>query len=74
MFSLREKQFLAAEIEKLLIGLNHPEMPMEKPIFKLHVDGKESWSFADIQPNWTFNEQNKPGVNAWNEVAREVMD
>ena len=43
MFSMKEKQFIAAQIEKLLLELNHPEMPNEKPRFSLHVDGKESW-------------------------------
>lgn len=29
MFSLKEKQFIATEIERLLLELNHPEMPSE---------------------------------------------
>ena len=73
MFSMKEKQFLAAEIEKLLLGLNHPEMPKERPNFKLYVAGKEQWSWADILPNWAF-EKEAPTVNPWNEVAREVME
>jgi len=73
MFSQKEKQFIAAEIEKLLISLEHPEMPKDKPMFSLHVTGKESWSWADIRPNWTFDETNAPGVNSWNEVARHTM-
>ena len=44
---------------------------MEKPDFKIHIDGKESWSWADIEPNWKY--EDKPG-NPWNEVAREVLD
>jgi hypothetical protein len=66
MFSLKQKQFIAAEIEKLLLSLSHPEMPTERPKFKLHVDGKEEWSFADIEPNWTY-EDNPPQVNPFNE-------
>ena len=72
MFSMEEKKFLSAEIEKLLLGLNHPEMPKTKPEFKLHVDGAESWSWADIEPNHHF-ENKKPGVNGWNEIARKAM-
>ena len=72
MFSIKEKQWLAGEIEKLLLSLKHPEMPTETPSFKLHVDGKESWSWADIAPNWTFKDA-APTGNRWNEVAREVM-
>lgn len=73
MFSLNEKKFIATEVEKILLSLNHPEMPKEKPVFILDVEGKEGWSFAHISPNWTFNENNNPGINPWNEVAREVM-
>ena len=62
MFSVAEKMKLSKEIEKLLLSLNHPEMPKERPSFSLHVDGKESWSWADINPNWTF-ENKKPLVN-----------
>jgi hypothetical protein len=68
MFSKSEKQFIAAEIEKILLNLNHPEMPKERPKFSLHVDGAESWSWADIQPNWVY-ENKEPGVNLWNEMA-----
>ena len=72
MFSMDEKVQIANAVEKVLLELNHPEMPKDKPMFNLHVDGKESWSWADIKPNWTFNDK-LPGLNPWNEVAREVM-
>jgi hypothetical protein len=74
MFSVKEKQFIAEQVEKLLLGLKHPEMPKERPVFKLRVEGAESWSWAEIAPNWMFNDANKPGVNPWNEVAREVIE
>jgi len=54
MFSVKEKQFISAQIEKLLLDLNHPEMPKEKPVFFLKVMGKEDWSWAEIKPNWKF--------------------
>lgn len=73
MFSLNEKRHIASKIEEILLGLRHPEMPTDRPQFRLHVDGKESWSWADIEPNWTFDDKNPPGVNPWNEVAREAM-
>ena len=57
MFSMEEKKFLSTKIEKLLLGLNHPEMPKIRPEFKLHVDGAESWSWADIEPNHHFEKQ-----------------
>ena len=73
MFSIKEKQYLASQIEKLLLDLDHPEMPKEKPIFKLRVDGKESWSWADIEPNWKFGVDNPTVLNLFNEVARDVL-
>jgi len=54
MFSTEEKQMIAGAIEGVLLSLNHAEMPKDKPNFKLHVDGKESWSWADIEPNHKF--------------------
>lgn len=68
MFSVAQKQLIAAAVEKVLLDLHHPEMPLEKPKFHLHVDGTESWSWADIEPNWTYDENNKPGVNPFNEM------
>ena len=64
---------IANVIEKCLLELKHPEMPKEKPNFKLHVDGKESWSWADIEPNWMFNDENPPNVNPFNENARDIL-
>jgi len=66
MFSLEQKQKISTEVEKLLLSFNHPEMPTEKPKFNLHIYGKENWSWADIEPNWTF-EDRTPSVNPFNE-------
>lgn len=74
MFSVDQKRQIAAAVEKVLLDLNHPEMPKEKPSFTLHVDGAESWSWADIAPNWTFDDVNKPGVNPWNELVAAQMN
>lgn len=74
MFSVQEKQKIAAAVEKILLELGHPEMPAEKPDFQLFVKGKEAWSWADIKPNWTFGETNPPAVNQWNEIARDVFN
>lgn len=71
MFSKEEKQKIAAAVEKVLLELDHPEMPKERPKFLLHVDGKESWSWADIEPNWKY-ENKDPQVNPWNENARKI--
>jgi len=56
MFNTEEKQKIAAAVEKVIMELNHPEMPKEKPVFKLHIYGKEEWSYADITPNWQYTE------------------
>lgn len=66
MFSVEEKKLIAKAVEDAILILDHPEMPKEKPNFKLHIDGKESWSFADIEPNWTY-ENKTPSINPWNE-------
>lgn len=68
---MQQKQKIAAKIEKLLLSFNHPEMPTDKPVFKLHIDGKESWSWADIEPNWIYNKNNKPNINPFNEKSNK---
>lgn len=74
MFSFEQKRQIAAAVEKILLDINHPEMPKEKPSFQLHVDGAESWSWADINPNWMFGEDNQPGVNPHNERVAAQMN
>lgn len=67
MFSVAQKQQIAAAVEKILLDIGHPEMPTEKPWFFLKVVGKEDWSYADIEPNWRFADK-APGINPWNEM------
>ena len=67
MFSRKQKNKIAEEVEKLLLSFNHPEMPKKKPRFLLHVEGKEAWSWADIEPNWKY-EDKEPSVNPFNEI------
>jgi len=67
MFSKRQKEIIAKAIEDTILGFNHPEMPKEKPAFTLHVLGKESWSYADIKPNWFYNKDNVASINPFNE-------
>jgi hypothetical protein len=70
---MKEKQFIAGQIEKILLDLKHPEMPTEKPKFFLRIEGKEDWSWAEIKPNWTFGIDNPPKVNPFNEIARKIL-
>ena len=72
MFSREEKTGIAAVLEKALLDLDHPEMPKQKPSFQLHVGGKESWSWAVIEPNWKY-EDAEPETSLWNEEARIMM-
>jgi len=65
MFSLNQKRIIAEQIQQLLRATNHPELPTGEISFILHVDGAESWSFADIRNNGAVME---PGVNPWNEL------
>lgn len=70
MFSTKQKRDIADAVQKVLRDTNHPELPKGEISFKLHVDGAESWSWADIQNNGAVT---NPGVNPFNElVAREM--
>ena len=71
MFSKAQKMEIAQKIEELLLSFDHPEMPKERPAFRIRVEGKESWSWADIEPNWKFDNI-EPGVNPWNERVTTV--
>ena len=65
MFSLNQKRIIAEQVQQILRATNHPELPTGEISFILHVDGAESWSFADIRNNGAVME---PGVNPWNEL------
>jgi len=64
MFSVRQKRDLSNSIQKILRETNHPELPIGEITFYLHVDGAESWSWADIKNNGAVK---TAGVNNWNE-------
>lgn len=73
MFSKEQKMKISAEVEKLILSFNHPEMPKKRPEFSLNIKGKESWSWADIEPNWYY-ENKEPGVNPHNEKVAQEMN
>ena len=73
MFSVKEKQFIAEAVEKAILSLRHPEMPETKPMFKIHIEGKETWSWADIEPNWMHEGKKNENPSGWNEIARDVL-
>ena len=71
MFSVAEKRKIADDVQKILRETNHPELPSGEISFSLHVDGAESWSWADIRNNGAVT---SPGVNPWNEMGAEKRE
>jgi len=64
MFSVKQKRDISDKIQKMLRDTNHPELPDGDISFILHVDGAESWSWADIANNSSVE---NPSINPWNE-------
>lgn len=64
MFSLRQKREISDAVQKILRATKHPELPEGEIDFVLHVNGAESWSWADIRNN---GDVPLPGINTWNE-------
>lgn len=64
MFSVRQKREISEAVQKILRSTNHPELPKGEIKFLLHIDGVESWSWADIRNNGAVT---KPDINPWNE-------
>lgn len=64
MFSVAQKRAIADAVQAVLRATNHPELPVGEIQFQLHVDGAESWSWADIRNNGAVT---NPGVNLHNE-------
>ncbi len=68
MFSKREKKLIAEKVQTVLKETKHPELPLTGEIkFTLHVQGAESWSWADIQNNGAYLDK-EPSINEWNEL------
>jgi len=65
MFSVRQKRGIAEKVQNVLRETNHPELPEGEIQFYLHVNGKESWSWADIKNNGAVE---NPSVNIHNEL------
>jgi|694.fasta_scaffold01621_4 hypothetical protein len=65
MFSVKQKREIADAVQQILRATNHPELPASEIQFLLHVDGAESWSWADIRNNGAVQ---RPGINTWNEL------
>ncbi len=65
MFSLRQKREIADRVQVILRETNHSELPKGEIQFNLHVDGDESWSWADIRNNGSITD---PKINLHNEL------
>jgi hypothetical protein len=65
MFSVRQKREISDAVQKILKATGHPELPDGEINFLLHVDGAESWSWADIRNNGAVT---NPGMNTHNEL------
>jgi hypothetical protein len=70
MFSVRQKREISNAVQKILRKTNHPELPEDEIKFHLHVDGKESWSWADIKNN---GEVMSPSFNPHNELMDKEL-
>ena len=58
MFSTKTKQMIAREIQKILMNIQHNELPKNNINFILHVDGAEFGSWANIRNNeYTGNDR-----------------
>lgn len=72
MFSVQQKRDIADAVQKILCATKHPELPSEGEVsFNLHVDGAESWSWADIRNNGAVSD---PGVNPHNELMASIPE
>ena len=71
MFSVQQKREIAEAVQQILRTTNHPELPEGEINFLLHVDGAESWSWADIRNNGAVT---NPDVNPHNEQMALALE
>ena len=71
MFSVSQKRKIGDAVQQILRDTNHPELPNGEISFSLHVDGAESWSWADIKNNGAVK---NPSINGWNETQDTKND
>ena len=68
MFSVQQKRRISEAIQQILRDTTHVELPDGEIQFHLHVDGAESWSWADIRNNGSIT---NPEVNPFNELQAD---
>ncbi len=69
MFSVQQKRDIADKVQKILRETNHPELSEGEIQFHLHVEGAETWSWADIKNNGAVT---NPTVNPHNERMAKI--
>ena len=69
MFSVIQKRVISEKIQTILRESKHPELPENEIQFYIHVEGAESWSWADIRNNGAIK---TPSVNPWNEKQEKA--
>jgi hypothetical protein len=69
MFSVQQKRDISDAVQKILRATDHAELGDDEIKFILHVDGAESWSWADIANNGAVG---NPGMNPHNELMASV--
>jgi len=70
MFSVQQKREISDKIQKILRETHHPELPCGEIQFSIHIQGAESWSWADIRNNGAVP---NPEINLWNELQAQKM-
>ena len=74
MFSIKQKRDIADKVQNILRETNHPELPEGEIQFLLHVDGAESWSWADIRNNGAITNPSVNPRNELQELQQELQD
>lgn len=69
MFSTQQKRDISDAVQRILRATDHPELPEGEVSFALHVDGAETWSWADIRNNGAVG---SPGINPHNELMASL--
>ena len=66
MFSVNQKRYISAAIQKILRDTNHPELPESEIKFSIRVEGIDENSWAIIKNN---DDVIKPSMNAHNKMS-----
>lgn len=69
MFSVEQKRAIADAVQKILQETHHQELPPGEIKFHLHVEGAESWSYADIKNNGAVGDIPPSMWNQFNEIS-----